>query len=108
MHRILDLFRPLRRWLARSGACRHLHFTFYTRQGCHLCEDALELLRGEQERHGFSLTLVDVDTDPQLVAAHGNCVPVVAVNGKVRFRGRVNAVLLARLLHAEAGRRDRR
>jgi hypothetical protein len=29
-------------------------------------------------------------------------VPVVAVNGKVRFRGKVNPVLLNRLLEAES------
>jgi hypothetical protein len=31
-------------------------------------------------------------------------VPVVLINGKVRFRGQVNPVLLARLLRAESGK----
>jgi hypothetical protein len=55
------------------------------------------LLAAEQRRWGYSLEKVDVDTDPALVAEHGLHVPVVAVNGKVRFRGIVNAVLLRRL-----------
>jgi hypothetical protein len=69
----------------------------YTRQGCHLCETAWDVLAAEQRRCGYSLEKVDVDTDPALVAEHGLHVPVVAVNGKVRFRGIVNAVLLRRL-----------
>lgn len=108
MQRFLTLFRPVVRWFVRRGPCAHLHFTLYTRQGCHLCEDAERLLRDEQQRAGFALTLVDVDTDLELMARHGNCVPVVAVNDKVRFRGRVNPVLLTRLLRAEAARSARR
>jgi glutaredoxin len=74
--------------------------TLFTRQGCHLCDSAWELLRKEQTRHGFTLEAVDIDTDPELAARHGEEVPVVIINGKVRFRGVVNAVLLRRLLGA--------
>lgn len=74
----------------------------YTRQGCHLCDDAWELLQAWQRRHGFRLSAVDVDADPELASAYGACVPVVTVNGRARFRGRVNEVLLGRLLRAEA------
>jgi hypothetical protein len=47
---------------------------------------------------------VDVDDNPQLQVRYGEHVPVVVVNGKVRFRGFINPVLLQRLLRAEAGR----
>jgi glutaredoxin len=70
----------------------------YTRQGCHLCETAWQRLQDAQQRHGFALTARDVDQNPQLAAQYGECVPVVTVNGKVRFRGAVNSVLLERLL----------
>ena len=92
-----------RRPAARLG---HLQFVVYTRRGCHLCDAALERLSVARVRHGFGLEVVDVDTDPELVARHGNCVPVVTVNGKVRFRGAVNGVLLERLLRAERARTD--
>jgi glutaredoxin len=72
----------------------------YTRAGCHLCEQAWALLQDAQKRHCFHLQSVDVDSDPDLVAAHGDCVPVVVIDGKVRFRGRVNPVLLRRLFAA--------
>jgi glutaredoxin len=66
----------------------------YTRDGCHLCEDAHQLLR----RYGLVPQLVDIDAVPQLRERYDCCVPVVEIDGKVRFRGRVNEVLLRRLL----------
>ena len=72
----------------------------YTRPGCHLCEEAWEMLRGYQPRYGFQLEAKDVDTDRSLAALHGNWVPVVTVDGKVRFRGRINETLLKRLLES--------
>jgi glutaredoxin len=66
----------------------------YTRQGCHLCGEAKAHLMAE----GVRVREVDVDDNPSLLALHGEWVPVVEINGKVRFRGRVNRVLLRRLL----------
>lgn len=66
----------------------------YTRAGCHLCEDAKALLL----RYGLSPAEVDIDRDPNLRARYNECVPVVVVDGIERFRGRVNEVLLRRLL----------
>jgi glutaredoxin len=75
----------------------------YTRAGCHLCDDAWTLLEQAQRRYGFALTKVDVDADAELAARYGLEVPVVEVNGQVRFRGIVNTVLLQRLFDASAG-----
>jgi len=74
----------------------------YTRQGCHLCEQAWEQLEQARQRYGFALRQVDIDGDAQLVREYGECVPVVVVNGRVRFRGVVNRVLLRRLLEGGA------
>ncbi len=93
------------RGLFRSRRLEHLHFVMYTRAGCHLCEGAWRLLQKEQERCHFTLEMVDVDTQESLAIQFGDQVPVVAVNGQVRFRGGINPVLLTRLLRAEAKRR---
>jgi glutaredoxin len=68
----------------------------YTRAGCHLCDEALALLN----RHGLAPRLVDIDSHPALRERYNECVPVVEIDGKERFRGKVNEVLLARLLAA--------
>jgi glutaredoxin len=67
----------------------------YTRVGCHLCDDALALLQS----HGLEPHLVDVDTDSELRERFNECVPVVEINGQIRFRGHVDPILLRRLLH---------
>jgi hypothetical protein len=80
---------------------QHVRFIFYTRQNCHLCNVAWRQMQTAQRSHGFILNVIDVDEQPELAARHGRLVPVIEVNGKVRFRGAVNPVLLNRLLRAE-------
>lgn len=96
-------FAWLRFW--RRPSLEQVAVVMFTRQGCHLCEDAWEVLQAARQRHGFRLSAADVDSDPEWQRAHGEHVPVVTVNGRVRFRGRVNAVLLDRLLRAEGRQR---
>lgn len=97
------MFRWFRFW-QRPAALNRLRVVLYTRQGCHLCEDAWRQLERARRRHGFVLEKIDVDSAPALAERFGEEVPVVTVAGQVRFRGGVNAVLLDRLLAAEAGR----
>jgi glutaredoxin len=66
----------------------------YSRRGCHLCDDAKALLVG----HGLHPKEVDIDSDPALVERYGLVVPVVEIDGCERFRGRIDAILLRRLL----------
>ena len=81
-----------------------LNVTVYSRSQCCCCHTAIDLLESRRQGYGFRIDVVDVDTDPALAEAHGLSVPVVAFDGKVRFRGVVNPVLLDRLLRGEARR----
>ena len=65
----------------------------YTRRGCHLCDQAADVLR----RHGLAFTVVDVDQNDELKSRYDQCVPVVVIDGKERFRGRIDELLLRRL-----------
>lgn len=91
-------------WLRQRAApdLRHWRVIVYTRQGCHLCDNAWSCLHEWQQRCGFALEAIDVDTDPELRTNYGDTVPVVSINGKARFKGCVNPVLLKRLITAEA------
>jgi glutaredoxin len=93
-------------WKRRQSqpVARSLQFVLFTRKGCHLCETAWQRLQTRQQNHGFTLKVIDVDEDQELVARYGHEVPVVTVNGKVRFRGEVSELLLDRLLQAESRR----
>lgn len=56
-----------------------------TRQGCHLCDDALASLRSL----GVEPELRDIDADDQLHALYDWRVPVVMVDGRVVAEGRI-------------------
>jgi glutaredoxin len=97
--------RFLQSWYALFGRRRNggLSVCLYTRAGCCACNDAKAILDRALCRFGYVLTTIDVDTDPMLTRLYGLEVPVVTVAGRVRFRGRVNEVLLIRLLRGELG-----
>lgn len=67
----------------------------YTREGCHLCEIAHQLLYEQ----GVDPICRDIDADPILREQFNECVPVVEIDGRIRFRGRIDPKLLRRLLH---------
>jgi predicted thioredoxin/glutaredoxin len=56
-----------------------------TRQGCHLCDQALALLR----ELGHEPHLADVDTDDELFRVYDWRVPVVLADGVVIAEGRI-------------------
>ena len=66
----------------------------YTRKSCQLCDEAKEIL----EMYGFTIHEIDIDKPPKLLEKYDTCVPVVEIDGKVRFRGTINEVLLVRLI----------
>ena len=71
-----------------------LDVTVYSRQNCCLCDQAEQILRD----HGLCPRVVDIDQDSQLRERYTTCVPVVVIDGKERFRGRIDPALLRRLL----------
>jgi len=70
----------------------------YTRADCPLCDKAAAFLEAERQRLGFTLQWVDIADDPELTTRHGEWIPVVEVDGKVRFRGQIDPVLWLRLM----------
>ena len=52
---------------------------------------------------GVRPQLVDIDSSPELRERFHEWVPVIEIDGRVRFKGYVNEVLLARELRASSG-----
>lgn len=64
----------------------------YARENCHLCASARETVASVAgDRADVVVETVDVDADPDLRAAYGDRVPVVAVDGEDAFEVRVDA-----------------
>src|SRR5947209_18956503 len=87
-------------WRWRRAPLAEVRVVVYTRAGCHVCDEAARFLEGERRRLGFTLEYIDIDQNAELRERHGEWVPVVEVEGRVRFRGRVNPVLWSRLVTA--------
>jgi glutaredoxin len=68
----------------------------YTGRGCHLCDQAKQLLEHERGRLGFELTEIDITGDPELEQAYREQIPVVMVDGRKAFKFRVDAAELER------------
>jgi glutaredoxin len=58
----------------------------YSRPGCHLCDDAKEVVERVRRRFPFSLRVIDIGTDPELEKAFGEQIPVVFINGNKAFK----------------------
>lgn len=59
-----------------------LDVTLYTREGCHLCEEAKEQMAPLLREFGASLREVDVDADPTLYERYTNEVPVIFLGSR--------------------------
>jgi glutaredoxin len=54
----------------------------YGKAGCHLCEEAREVVERVRAKRSFELEEVDVSLDPVLHRRYGERIPVVAVDGE--------------------------
>ena len=52
-------------------------FKFFTTQGCHLCEQANNLVDELHNRYNFEMEIVDISTEENLVKKYGLIIPVL-------------------------------
>ena len=68
--------------------------TFYSRVGCHLCDDAREVVARVCAEMGESFEEVDIDSDGDLADRFGDEVPVTFVDGRQHDFWRVDEARL--------------
>lgn len=78
-----------------------IRLTLYSRIDCPLCQEMREVVELVGHEVPLSLDVVDVDTDTALVAAYGDEVPVLCVEGRKAFAVRVTPSALRARLAAE-------
>ena len=59
--------------------------TLYGRPGCHLCDDAREVLERLRRTEPFELDEVDIETDDDLHKRYLERIPVIALDGRELF-----------------------
>ena len=77
--------------------------TFYTRAGCHLCDEALEDLRQVQQELPFALRVVDLarEASAEKRQLYTNEVPVMELDGRKVMKYRLDEDRFRRLLLVE-------
>ncbi len=86
-------------WNPGPSGQRFTRLVVYSRPECHLCDDAKEVL-AEYSDYLPRIEDVDINGDAGLTERFGESIPVVEIDGEVRFRGRVDEILLRRIIEA--------
>jgi thiol-disulfide isomerase/thioredoxin len=75
-----------------------LKVVVYVKPNCTLCVPVMETVERVRKDVDFSLEKVDIRSDPDLVTKYAHEVPVVTINGRKAFKGRINEGQLRRKL----------
>lgn len=85
------------------GQQAKISVTFYTKAGCHLCEDARELLEEIAEETAYTLDETDIRSDPAVFKEYRYRIPVIIINQEMLLEGRIEAAELARAFQEAKG-----
>lgn len=71
--------------MGHSAVSQMRKVVIYTREGCHLCERVIAELDKLSKMHSFEVSIRDITIDLELFERYRNIVPVVSIDGVVRF-----------------------
>ncbi len=74
---------------------------FYTKAGCHLCEEARDMLEDIAAQTEYELTEIDIRSDPQVFEQYRYRIPVIIINESTLLEGRIQYAELAQAFHLE-------
>ncbi len=74
--------------------------TVYSKPDCHLCEEAMAVLRGLQEELGFALRERDITAEEALHRAYFERIPVVVLDGEELCEYHVSEALVRERLES--------
>ena len=63
---------------------------FYTKESCHLCDAAFEIVERISNKINFTLETVDITQSDDLMMKYGSEIPVIEINGIFEFKYKVN------------------
>jgi glutaredoxin len=74
----------------------HPQVTFYTKTGCHLCEEARDLLDDIAAQMPYDLTEIDIRSDLDIFEKYRYRIPVIIIDETLVIEGRIEYSDLAR------------
>ena len=63
--------------------------TFYTKAGCHLCEEARDMLEDIAALTTYEITEIDIRSNPAIFEQYRYRIPVIIINGETIIEGRI-------------------
>ena len=75
-----------------------MRVVLYSREGCHLCDVARDVILAERSGTVFAFDEVDIGGDDALELEYGIRVPVVEIDGRERFEVEVDPARFAALV----------
>ena len=67
-----------------------IQIDIYSRPGCHLCDEAKDMIERVRLRFPFAVRIINIADDPELEKTYGEQIPVVLINGNKAFKYHVD------------------
>ncbi len=67
---------------------------FYTKYGCHLCDEMKEVLKKVRSEIKFDLEEVNIENDNELFEKYKVKIPLLMINGKIFAKYRIDEAKL--------------
>jgi len=75
---------------------------FYTKPGCHLCLEALDVLKKLQKDFDFEIRTVNISESSEFTTRYQYSIPVATLNGRTILKHQANENQLRRILNRES------
>ncbi|MCM3745346.1 glutaredoxin family protein [Sporosarcina luteola] len=78
-----------------------MHVQFYTKKGCHLCDEAASMMKLVQEDYPLTWSTIDIETDDESHEKYMLMIPVIEKEGEVLLYGSIGYIDLIDLFKNE-------
>ena len=75
--------------MSRAEEPSQTRVTFYTKAGCHLCEEARDMLDDIAAQETYELTEIDIRSNLELFEEYRYRIPVIIINDEKVLEGRI-------------------
>jgi glutaredoxin len=86
-------------YVTKAKESAQIRVTFYTKVGCHLCEEARDMLEDIAALTTYELTEIDIRGNLDIFEKYRYRIPVIIINGETLIEGRIEFRDLAKAFH---------
>ena len=89
----------MEKYVNRAKETASPRVTFYTKAGCHLCDEARDMLDDIAAETSYDLTEVDIRSNAEIFEQYRYRIPVIIINDDMLLEGRIEFRDLAKAFH---------